>query len=163
MNSQTKILKVFNRIFWIIVIIIFINEAYHLLEPKIIGMFKDKNLVTDSDIINELTECTTTYFDSINYKQYDKSNMLNFYLNKKSYAEYDIIYDKINTESNYKLIVKYAYILSKETYRCYIIIRDTSKNDLSYMENTDKSSMYEITVKLDVKTSTFKILHDTFN
>lgn len=163
MNSQDKMLSIFNRIFWIIVLIIFINEAYHLLEPKIVGMFKDKNVVTDSDVINELTECTTSYFDSINYKQYEKANMLNYYLNRKSYTEYDTIYNKINVDFDYKIIVKYAYEIMNETYRCYILIQNTSGDGQDFINNTDKSSMYEITVKLDVKNSTFKILHDTFN
>jgi len=163
MDFQTKALKIFNKIFWIIVVIIFINEAYHFSEPKIVGIFKDKNIVTDSDIINELTDCTTTYFDSINYKQYDKANMLNAYLNRKNNSEYDTIYNKINNNSEYKIIVKYAYKLMNETYRCYILVQDLSTNDLQFISNTDKKSMYEIIVKLDVKKVTFKILHDKFN
>ncbi|MDD2375850.1 MAG: hypothetical protein PHD15_01165 [Clostridia bacterium] len=162
MDFQTKLLNIFNKIFWIIVVIIFINEAYNLLEPKIIGIFKDKNMVTDSDIINELSDCTTTYFDSINFKQYDKSNMLNAYLNRKSYKEYDTIYNKINNDSEYKLIVKYAYRLMNETYRCYVLVQDLSTNNQQFISNDDKNSMHEIIVKLNVKNSTFKILYDKF-
>jgi hypothetical protein len=163
MNSQNKALIIFGNIFWIIVIIIFFNEAYHLLEPKIIVLFKDKNVVTNSDVINELTECVTTYFDSINYKQYEKANMLNSYLNRKNYNEYDEIYNKINNDASYKIIVKYAYKLMGETYRCYILVQDLSSDNQEFIGNDDKSTMHEVVVKLDLKTSTFKILHDKFN
>lgn len=163
MDSQAKALKIFNRMFWVMVMIIFLNEAYLFFEPKIVSFFGDKNLVADSDIVNELAECATTYFDSINYKQYEKSNMINSYLNKKDYSEYDKIYDKINTESAYKIIVKYAYKLTGETYRCYILVQDLSKENQTFIANNDKSSMHEIVIKLNLKNTTFKVLYDKFN
>lgn len=162
MSSQAKALKIFNRVFWIIVTIIFLNEAYLFFEPKIIGLFKDKNLVSNSDIVNELAECATTYFDVINYKQYDKANMINAYLNKKQISEYDKIYEKINTESAYKIIVKYAYKLTGETYRCYIMVQDLSKDNQAFIANNDKSSMHEIVIKLNLKNTSFKVLYDRF-
>lgn len=162
MNSEAKVLKFFNRAFWIIVILIFLNEAYQLFEPKLIGMFKDKNLVADSDVINELTECATIYFDAINYKQYERANMLNSYLNRKTDVEYDKIYEKINSDGSYKIIVKYAYKLIGETYRCYVLVQDLTSDNHEFITNNDKSNMHELIIKLDLDSVTFKILYDKF-
>lgn len=162
MNSETKVLKLFNKIFWIIIVVILLSELYQFLEPKIIGIHKDKNLVADSDIINELADCSTNYFDAINYKQYERANMLNSYLNRKTDDEYNKIYDKINTDSAYKIIVKYAYKLVDETYRCYVLVQDLSKGTQDFIGNNDKSTMHELIIKLDLDSVTFKILYDKF-
>jgi uncharacterized membrane protein len=163
MDSKERIYDIFNKIFWIAVIFIFISGLYYFFEPKLVPIFKNKEIVTSTDTVNELTDAIKQYVDSINYKHYQKANINCSYLNEKSTAKYDQIYNKINTDSEYKIILKYVYKITSNTYRCYALIQDVEKDDYNYITNPDGvdiKSMYEFTVRLDLKNTTFKIIYD---
>jgi|GEM_PF-2951949 len=163
MNSKERIYYIFNKIFWIVVILIFLNGLYYFFEPKLVALFKDKEVVTNANTVNELSDSIKQYVDSINYKHYIKANINCSYLNRKTTAKYDEIYNKINTNSEYKIILKYVYKITNNTYRCYALIQDVEKDDYKYITNPegiDIKSMYQFTVRLDLKNTTFKIIYD---
>lgn len=163
MNSKERIYDMFSEIFWIALIFISLCGLYYFFEPKLVNLYKNKEIVTSVDTINELADGVKKYVDCINYKHYIKANIYCSYLNEKTTAKYNEIYNKINTNSEYKIVLKYVYKLTNDTYRCYAVIIDVEKDDYKYITNPDGvdiNSMYQFTVKLDRKNTTFKIIYD---
>ena len=163
MGNSNKISFIINAIFIIVLVIILLYIIFKITQTLYIDFFEDSKQVTDVDTISELQQCITKYYDYLYYGQYEKVKHCSNILNKKSNTEYEEIHDEIVKYGEYTIVVKYAYELYPNTYRCYVTTYDkTKENYLDYVKVKDLSKMDKIVISLDRYNDNFTILNEVY-
>ena len=162
MGVSNGISKAFNVIFLMILVVIVFYAIFSFTQTLYIENFSEKNLVKDATIISELQESITIYYDYIYYGQYEKANQCTAILSRKEGYKFDKINARIRNYGEYVVMVKYAYKLYGNTYRCYVLTYDKMNSDLSYITELDKEKMDKIELSLDRVNNNFTIITDEY-
>ena len=162
MGASRKLSLIFNLICLIILVLIVLYIIFRLTETLYSRPFGDKRLVSDENIVNELQESIDKYYNYIYFGQFEKAKHSTSFFSRKSNFDYEKIQKEIESYGEFVVVVKYAYKLYGETYRCYVVTYDKMKEDLSYIVNSDKEKMNEIIISLDKYNDNFSVVYDEY-
>ncbi|MBR1884024.1 MAG: hypothetical protein IJ809_03660 [Clostridia bacterium] len=120
----------------------------------------DNNLVKDELVISELQESINKYYEYIYFGQYEKSKHVTSIISRRTNEDYAKKKKDLESSGEFEVIVKYAYRLYLDTYRCYVVLNNKLSSDNSYIVETNKDNMVQIVISLDRFTNNFTIVTD---
>ena len=161
MGSSRRLSLFFNFLFLLVLFLFSLYLVFRFTEPFYSRIFDNSRRVTDSKIISELQESITKYYEYMYYGQFEKAKHTVALISRKDAKDYETKREEILKYGEFRVIVKYAYKLYGDTYRCYIVLTDLNKNDNTYILDEDKKKMTQIVVSLDRLTNNFTIVTDS--
>lgn len=161
MGTSRKLSLFFNFLFLLILFIFSMYLVFRFTEPFYSKIFDNSRRVKEDIVISELQESINRYYEYIYFGQFEKAKHSTSIISRRSNIDYERKQEEIAKFGEFEVVVKYAYRLYGDTYRCYIVLHDKTSEDTSYIVDNNKKDMVQIVVSLDRMTNNFTIVTDS--
>ena len=163
MGTTDRISRAFNLLCVIILVVIVGYAIFSFTQLLFIDVFNENKIVKDENVINELQESINKYYDYLYFGQFEKAKHCTSLLSRLTDNQYNKIHELLVNEGEYFVVVKYAYKLYGNTYRCYVVTYDKTEKKYDYSVKNNKKEMTKIVVSLDRVNNNFTIIqHEHF-